>query len=210
MPIRIPDLTLPLVAVSACASRISLSDHPDISPLVPSQRTQEFATIDGGYVGLIREQFESGKVHIHLDVVKNLPGEKVPCATASLEELQEKFDALLGKTLHVNFNSRFLVSAKDMPPASLIRALSTGAIKINNITASLAVAQLRLTDSVFNRINWRQVDRRDAPPDFIIEVGGQLGEMPVTPELLIIAIGRAQDGLRRFVMPGPTPTQGTP
>lgn len=195
-----------MTAVSACANRISLIEHPEIAPFVPDSRMQEVVAVDGGFVVLIRERLASGNVHFHLDAVKPAVDEPVPEATTSWDRLQETFDVLLGKTLHVNFASRFLVSAVEMPPVSLIRILNAGGIKINNTTASLSVATLKLSDSVFNQIKWKQIDRGgQLPPDFLIEISGQLGPMPVTSDLLIIAMGRASEGLQRFVMPVTTP-----
>ncbi len=208
MPVRIPELMPPLIAVSACANRISLVEHPDIAHLVPHRKTQETAAIPGGFISLLRETFPNGNVHFHLDVFGDASGEKPPEVNCEVRQLQDKFDALLGKTLHVNFSGRYLISANDMPAVSLVRMLNSGgAIKINNVAAALTVATLRLNDSVFSQVKWRQVDHeRGTPPDFVIEINGHMGQMPVTPDLLVLAVGRVNEGLHRFVMP-PKPAQ---
>ena len=164
MPIRIPDFTPPLVAVSACANRISLSAHLGDSAVVPDKKTQESAPIAGGYISLIREQLSSGDVHFHLDVVKAASGESLPGAETSLEDIQKKFEPLIGKVLHINFQSRFLVPAKELSPLSIIGVFNSGGVRIGNITALLPAAQLRLNDSIFSQLTWQQVARADGSP----------------------------------------------
>jgi hypothetical protein len=204
MPIEFPELEPPLVAVTACANRISLAEHPDIEPHVPAERTEEIALLDEKrYVRLIRERFsDSGNVHFHVDLVMLAPGERVPAETSSIDELRGRLDVLVGKTLFVNFTSRFVIAASELPQVSLVNMLSGLGMKFNNTSAKLSAASVRLDDSVFNEVRWRQANQAGkAHPDNIVDLQGRLGLMPVTPELLTLVIGRATEGLHRFVIP---------
>ena len=203
MSIRFPDLAPPLVAVSACANRISLIEHPDVEPLVPTVKTEEIAALEDGsrYVKFIRERFTNGNVHFHIDLIAIGAGETPPEATTTLEDIQRTFGVLLGKTLFINFASRFVIAAKDIPRLSFVTVLKGVGMKFNNTNASLSSANVRLEDSVFTEIRWRQVGAGGSPPDAVIEIFGRLGQMPVSQDLMKIAMGRAIEGLHRFVMP---------
>ncbi len=172
--------------------------------MLPAERTDEIALVgDNRYVRLVREKFAaSGNVHFHIELIMTGHGQPVPAQTATVQELQDKVEVLLGKTLFVNFMSRFVIAATDLPSVSLVQILSGMGMKFNNTPAKLSAANVRLDDSVFSEVRWSQIGRKGkAHPDHVVELHGRLGLMPVTPDLLTIVIGRANEGLHRFVMP---------
>jgi hypothetical protein len=209
MALSIPaELAPPLVGVTACASRIALSildlDEADIPP----QRIEEIAeTADGKFVvRLIREVFDNKDLHFHIDVQAS-KFITIAKTNGSVDAISTKFDRLIGKTLAVNFESRFMLTPETKQPG-LIGFMQTIGVNFGGTTGKLAGASLRLDDSTFREVRWKNAKVQNESY-FAVEVLGTLGPVSVSSDLLSIVAERAFQGFKRFILPQAPTTAAT-
>lgn len=208
MSLSIPDLTLPLVGLSACLNKVSLSDNTDLSAIIPLDRAESTAEYQECYLHLVRERFNGDNGHFHLDLYsKAHVGEmKVDC---SVKDIEDSFQSLVGKTLLLNFETRFLVSPTGPRPGGLLHLFGGIGINLNGVNASLSSATIQLRDTVYREIRWKQATTpaSGGVRQFWIDLKGTLGLMPISDDLLNIVKDRALAGLNRLITPQPPATK---
>ncbi|MCC7085367.1 MAG: hypothetical protein IT427_10205 [Pirellulales bacterium] len=202
MALTFPELVPPLGGLTACANRIDLAEHPQLTGLIPDQKTEDIAIVEEGVscVRLVRERFKSGLYHFHLDYFSTeIFGART--ATCNLDEIRQQFNQLVGKILVVNFESKFRLTTSQLPKVGLVNLLGSVGINLGGTTASLSGATIRLGDTVYREIRWKHAPPApDGSPQYAVEVIGALGQISVSPDLLSVASIRAVDGLNRFVL----------
>jgi hypothetical protein len=203
MALAIPELIPPLQSVSACASGISFTEHTEIEKHIPTDKTELLAKLESGsYLQLIREQLESGKCHFHLDLFAKDYVESAH-TNSTFEEISKLFDAvLLGKTLPINFHSRFRLIQQVVTPFGMIPSPPLVGVNFGGISGALSSATIRLSDSVYRELKWQQsAPKQGAPARLDVELRGTLGLISVSPNIFEIVVDRANAGFQRMINP---------
>jgi hypothetical protein len=210
MPLSIPGLSPPLGGVSACANGVVLADHPGLAASFPVEAAEEIAELaNGDYLRLLRERFEDGKCHFHLDLFAKAIIDSAE-VNSTLEKITDKFDkAVLGKTLSVNFHSRFRLETPSEAQRKLMPFMGNVGINFAGTSGTFSSATLRLADSVFREISWKKSKPQgNRSARFEIELKGTLGPTSVSPDIFEIVQSRALDGFNRFIL-SPETAQAT-
>jgi hypothetical protein len=202
MALAIPELTSPMQSVSACANGISLIDHTSLKSHVPNERTEQLAKLDNGsYLRLLRELVGDDKCHFHLELYAREYVESAE-ANSTLDEISKVFDdALLGKTLPLNFNSRFRLT-QTPAPLGMISPMGIVGVNIGGLNGTLSSATVRLADSVYRELKWQQsAPKANEPTRLEVELKGTLGLIPISANIFEIVVDRGNIGFQRLVNP---------
>lgn len=191
---------------------VARENNHDVEDLFPSARTQLLVEIEqeGGlrFVRLLLERFPDGRGHFHLDIV--FPGVLAPSQrpNCTLEQIQEHCERLIGKTLPVKFESRFMIPPGDVTQNSLLGAWSHVALNAGGVQTTLSAGNIRLGDSIYKEIKWRPGAARASEPVSVVDIIGHLGPYPISRDLFAVVRARAEEGLARFVRVRPNEQQG--
>ena len=180
-----------------------MSENCDLADIIPAERQEDLALSDDGSFSLrlIRERLIDDKCHFHLDLF-NKGYVAIGEPNSTIEKIKEYFEKLVGKTLSVKFESRFLVTPKELPPNGLIKLFGSVGINFQGTQATLSGATIQLADSVYRELRWKPASpASDGTKRYWLELGGTLGPVSVSDDLLNIVRDRILAGLERFVIP---------
>lgn len=199
MPITLPDLKNSHCVMLTACGEIKTADRELIKWLKKEKATISDLSKSGDkvYVRVSLGEEWTGK-HFHVDVTKTDFYKKKLTTTAGLtvEQIQKKFDKLIGKEVIVDLTGRFEVEINKLPDSGIIKSLFFET-KLGDVAIKMKGSRLSITGAPVNEITW-QLLRDGKTIGVTIETANL--KTTVTENYLTSALSTLENALKVFVL----------
>jgi hypothetical protein len=198
MPITLPDLkNTHCVSLTACGE-METTDRALIKWLKKDKRSVADLTKSGAktYIRVSLGDY-TGK-HFHVDVTKqsHFPKKAIPASSITIDEIQKKFERLIGKEVVVDLKGRFEIKISELPEGGIIKSLLFQT-QLGDVGIKLKGARLSIKGAPVNEITWQTLT--DGKTIGVIIETENL-KTTVTESYLTSALDMLEKALKVFVL----------
>lgn len=155
MPITLPDLkNTHCVSLTACGE-IKTTDRVLIKWLKKEKRGVADLKKSGAktYVRVSLGDY-TGK-HFHVDVTKqsSFPKKAIPASRLTVDQIQKKFEPLIGKEVKVDLRGMFEIEIGELPDSGIIKSLNFQT-QLGDVAIKMKGAKFSIKGAPVNEITW--------------------------------------------------------
>jgi hypothetical protein len=198
MPIALPDFkNTHCVSLTACGE-IKTTDRALIKWLKKDKRAVADLNKSGAktYVRVSLGDY-TGK-HFHVDVTKqnHFPKNAIPASSLTIDQIQTKFEHLIGKEVVVDLKGRFEIKISELSESGIIKSLLFQT-QLGDVAIKLKGAKLSIKGAPVNEITWQTLT--DGKTIGVIIETENL-TTTVTESYLTSALAMLENALKVFVL----------